>query len=91
MSATLSTNLRWSSNNSQLTPQQLYEQVTHGRILKGIYLWLLSKNKVGSLEQQLDLKENLKEIRDWDRGRCYTVHPSEEIRKFGIFAMHVYL
>ena len=88
-------NLRWSSNQSMTTPQELYEQVTVSRnqLLKDINLQLVHKETEGTLYRTLNLSDSdhINEKRDRYRGRCYTFHPSYQIRKLGIYRIHITL
>ena len=88
-------NLRWSSNQSMTTPQELYEQVTVSRnqLLKEINLQLVHKETEGTLYRTLNLSNSahINEKRDRYRGRCYTFHPSHQLRKLGIYRMHITL
>ena len=77
------------------TPQELYEQVTVSRnqLLKEINLQLVHKETEGTLYRTLNLSNSahINEKRDRYRGRCYTFHPSHQLRKLGIYRMHITL
>ena len=84
--------MRWVSTDSSVTPQGLYEEVTQNRqlLLQKVNIGLMSKNNAGKQMLKLNLSDttNLREIRDRYYGRCYTVHPSQSIRNYGVFVMH---
>ena len=88
--------MRWTSNDTQKSAQALFQEVTKARprILKEVKLALMSENMSDNeLEQVFDLSSpgNVKEVRDWWNGRCYTIDPSAKFGKFGIFEMRVRL
>ena len=91
--------MRWTSNDTQKSAQALFQEVTKARpgILKEVKLALMSENLFSTssskLEQVFDLSSpgNVKEVRDWWNGRCYTIDPSAKFGKFGIFEMRVRL
>ena len=95
VSADKSTDLKWVSNSSDVTPQQLYQLVTQDRVklVKKVNLELITEGSQGKLQHKLNLSDpdNLKEVRDRYFGRCYTIHASKEVAQYGIFIMHITL
>ena len=82
-------NLRWTSNDSSLTPHDLFRKVTYELkdIVKTVEIRYLHADKHGLEATILDvksLKDSIQEQRHRDLGRCYTFTPDEPQRKLGI-------
>ena len=82
-------NLKWTSNDSSLTPHELFEKVTYELqdIVNSVEIRYLHADKHGVEATVLDLKSlkgSIKEQRHRDFGRCYTFTPDVRAQKLGI-------
>ena len=84
----LKTDLDWSSNHSDVTPQQLFELVTRTpeELFAGVRIrtfhsegdrYSFSVNMSSAASVQVQTHRNF--------GRCYTLLPEERIRRLGVY------
>ena len=82
-------NLKWTSNDSSLTPDELFRKATYELkdIVKTVEIRYLHADKHGIEVTFLDLealKGSIQEQRHRDHGRCYTFTPNSRVQKLGI-------
>ena len=82
-------NLKWTSNDSSLTPHDLFRKVTYELqdIVNTVEIRYLHADKHGTEATILDLKAlkgSIQEQRHRDFGRCYTFTPDVRAQKLGI-------
>ena len=83
-------NLTWTSNNTQLTPQQLFLDATYSLsdLVKAIKIRHLDADTNGSFVELLKLEESASWVtQQYHRafGRCYTLYPEKYTRDLGIY------
>ena len=89
-------NLTWTSNDTKLTPQQLFLDATYSldEIVKGIKIRHLTADDSGSFKEILQLEEKATWITpQYHRsfGRCYTFYPEKYNRDLGIYYIKIEL
>ena len=88
--------MNWTSNNTQVTQQQLFLDATYplNKIAKTIFLRYNTANDQGKFQEHLDLinyQKWITEQRHRKFGRCYTLYPDARMRKLGIYYMKLEL
>ena len=83
-------NLRWTSNDTRISRQQLFLDATYSfkQIVKQLTIRTIFDDAFGSNTFKLDLNNTqgtITEQRHRKFGRCYTFHPEKKIRDLGIY------
>ena len=81
--------LRWSSNDSSISPEKLFDEITQSvtDIVSQIDIRMFKQNNEGSDAVTITNINGLdwKEQRHRRFGKCYTFRPDKEIRDRGIY------
>ena len=89
-------NLNWTSNNTDISPQQLFLNATYSLtdIVKKIDLRFLKSDEKGMFTEKLNLQKSnnlIQEQRHRKFGRCYTLSPDSRMRRLGIYYIKIQL
>ena len=84
-------NLTWTSNNTKVTPQQLFLDATYSfkEMVQNIRVRYIKSKENGAFSNfSLNLDDNhdwVNEQRHRKFGRCYTIYPDKNSRILGIY------
>ena len=89
-------NLNWTSNDTEISKQQLFNDATYSleEIVKRIKVRTIFDDIHGTHTFEVDLnkiQDTITEQRHRAFGRCYTYHPEERMRKLGIYFINAEL
>ena len=89
-------NLNWTSNDTQVSPQELFESATFSfkEIVRSLSIRTISEDTDGTFYQTADPIEfasSIIEQRHRKFGRCYTFYPKMSQQKLGIYYVKVEL
>ena len=89
-------NLTWTSNDTSMDEETLFKQATYSldEIVKRIYIRFIRASDDGKTNTGISVdgtSNSFKEQRHRGFGRCYTLHPEENIRDLGVYYLKAYL
>ena len=88
--------MNWTSNNTDVTPQQLFLDATYSLtdMVKKIDLRFVRTDENGNVWQTLDVQKSqnlFQEQRHRKFGRCHTLSPDSRMRGLGIYYIKLQL
>ena len=87
--------VRWSSNNSDMSQQDLFIAATYhlSELVNYVRIRMFAENDKGEFSVKLNLSDtsSITEQRHRGFGRCWTIYPEENIRKYGVYYMKIEL
>ena len=89
-------NLTWTSNDTDVSPQQLFQEATFSLkdIVKKIYIRFLKADENGTFHEDIGIENSsnlIKEQQHRKFGRCYTLSPDSRMRGLGIYYIKLQL
>ena len=89
-------NLNWISNNTQISPQQLFLESTFSveEIVKKINIRFIKADEKGIFHENIGIRDYQNLIIEQQHrkfGRCYTLSPDSRMRSLGIYYIKLQL